>query len=165
MSAPMEASNEIIVRHARYADLDPVGDFFLGLSHASRFLRFLSGTQYLSPDQKRNLVTISPRQMVLLALAGRRVIGHIMAVFQDERTVDVALVVAEDHQRRGVGTWMIYELADTLSACGVTEVCAHVLAQNHVVMNWVQQLLTNIRYERSRESVTVYGTFHPSMPE
>ena len=163
MSVRSEAHHEIVVRQARHPDLDAVGDFFLGLSHRSRYHRFLSGIRYLSPEQKRHLVTVSARQVVLLALDGPTVVGHIMAVFEDDVTVDVGLVVADAYQRRGVGTRMVDELVTTLAASGVRDACLHVQAQNHVVMVWAQRLLTNLRFERSRESLTVRGRFLPRL--
>jgi acetyltransferase len=163
MSAPVEVHQEIVVRHARHRDLAPVGEFFLGLSLESRYHRFLSGIQYLSPEQKRNLVTISARQVVLLALDGDTVVGHILGIFEDERTVGVAVVVADGYRRRGIGRRLVYELADTLTASGMTDVCVHVQAQNSVVMGWLRRLLTNLHVERSRDTLAVSGSFRPRL--
>jgi ribosomal protein S18 acetylase RimI-like enzyme len=161
MSAPLGIQQGIVVRHARHQDLVPVGEMFLGLSPESRYHRFLSGIRYLSLEQKRNLVTISARQVVLLALDGGTVVGHILARFEDERTVGIALAVADRYKRRGIGKRLVHELAETLAASGVTEVCVHVQAQNEVVMDWLRRLLTDLHVERSRDTLTVSGSFQP----
>ncbi len=157
MSVPTETRNEILVRQARCQDLVPVGTFFLGLSPDSRYHRFLSGIQYVSPEQLHNLVTNSARQMVFLALAGETVVGHIMAVFDDEHTVNVGLVVADAYHRQGVGRRLVHELADTLAAAGVAEVCADVHMHNSVVTGWVRRLVIDLRTERSRDTLTMCG--------
>jgi GNAT superfamily N-acetyltransferase len=88
-----------------------------------------------------------------------------MAVSEDDGAVDVAVVVADAYHGLGVGRRMVHEPAERLTASGVTEICAHVQVHNSVVTNWMRRSLTDLRTERSRDTLAVRGGFLPlSLP-
>jgi ribosomal protein S18 acetylase RimI-like enzyme len=157
--AESEVKTEIVVRQARYRDGESVGRFLVGLSAASRYQRFLSGgISYVSPALIRDMVTVTPSQLVLLALDRDNVVGHVMAVCAGEHTVDVGIVVAEAYQYRGIGRRLVHDLAGTMAAFGFTEVRCDVLSENYFVLDWLRRSLSDIRFERSGETMTVHGS-------
>ena len=159
MVAESDVTTEIVVRQARYRDDASVGRFLVGMSPANRYQRFLSsGISYVSPALIRDMVTVTPGQLALLALDGDTVVGHVMAVRAGEHTVDVGIVVAEAYQCRGIGRRLVHELADTIAAFGVTEVRCDVLSENYFVLDWLRRSLSDIRFERSGETTTVHGS-------
>ncbi|GAA3098159.1 hypothetical protein GCM10010464_72100 [Pseudonocardia yunnanensis] len=159
MIADSEVETEIVVRKARDRDGESVGRFLVGLSSANRYQRFLSsGISYVSPALIREMVTVTPSQLALLALDGDTVVGHVMAVRSGERAVDLGIVVAEAYQHRGIGRRLVRELADTIAAFGVTEVRCDVLSENYFVLGWLRRSLSDIRCERSGETTTVHGS-------
>jgi ribosomal protein S18 acetylase RimI-like enzyme len=158
---------EIVVRRARYRDGESVGKFLVGLSAASRYQRFFSGgISYVSPALIRDMATVTPSRLVLLALDGNTVVGHLMAVFAGDNTVDLGIVVAEAYQYQGIGGRLVRELADTIAAFDVAEVRCDVLSENYFVLGWLRRLLSDIRFERSGETMTVHGslTAHATSP-
>ena len=159
MVADSEVKTGIVVRQARYEDGESVGKFLLGLSPASRYQRFMSsGISYVSPALIRDMVTVTPCRLALLALDGDTVVGHVMAAFAGEHTVDVGIAVAEAYQCRGIGRRLVHELADAVGAFGVTAVRCDVLSENYVVLGWLRRSLSEVRVERSGETTTVHGS-------
>ena len=147
----------IVVRQARDQDVEPVGRFVVGLSPASRHQRFFNGLPYVSPALIRRMVATAPGGIVLLALDGDTVVGHVMAVRVDEHTVEAGIVVADAYQRRGIGDRLSHELAGVLAGWGVTRLRCDVLSQNHFVLDWLRRLLLDVRFERDGETTTVHG--------
>lgn len=161
MADAFETKTQIVVRQSRDQDLAPVGRFLGGLSQVSRLQRFFSSLPRMSPALIRSMVTITPGRLVLLALDGDTVVGHVIAGCVGEHTVEVAIVVADAYQCRGIGSRLLHELTGMLAGLGVTKLRCDVLSQNHVVLGWLRRLLVDIRYERDRETVTVYGSLTP----
>jgi ribosomal protein S18 acetylase RimI-like enzyme len=150
---------EIVVRPARSRDGESVGRFLVGLSAASRYQRFFSGgISYVSAALIRDMVTVTPSRLVLLALDGDTVVGHLIAVRAGANAVDVGIVVAEAYQYRGIGRRLVNELADTIAAFGFIEVRCDVLSENYFVLGWLRRLLSDIRFERSGETMTAHGS-------
>jgi L-amino acid N-acyltransferase YncA len=162
MTTESGGTARIEVRGAHHGDGEAVARFMDGLSVASRYQRFFTGNRSMSPAQLRRMVAVSPREFVLLALAGDAVVGHLMAVRTGEATVEVAIIVAEAYRQRGIGNRLVHELAGTLPVIGVTEVSCDVLSENRLVLNWLRRLLRDFRLARSGETVTVYGSLATS---
>lgn len=161
MDTKSEIGTQVVVRQARYRDGESVGGFLAGLSPISRYRRFFSGFTQAGPSLLRSLVTITPRQLVLLALDGDVVVGHVMAVCVGEHTVDVGIVVAEAYQHRGIGDRLLRELTDTLAGFGVTDLHCDVLSENYLVLNWLHRLLPDAHFERTGPTMTVHGSLVP----
>ncbi|WUD77463.1 GNAT family N-acetyltransferase [Streptomyces sp. NBC_00510] len=161
MAAESEHMDRISVRQARHQDGESVGAFLAGLSVDSHHRRFFSPIRHVSPALVRKLVTVTPRQFVLLALDGDAVVGHVMAARTGERTVDVGIVVAEAYRYRGIGRRLVRELGSTLEALDCTQVCCDVLGENRFVLEWLRRLMPDLRLERSGATVTVRGSLTP----
>ena len=144
-------------------DGEPVGRFLIGLSLTSRYHRFFSGIRYVSPALLEFMTTVAPGQVVLLALDGDTVVGHLMATDAGGDAVDIGIVVAEDYQYRGIGRRLLRELTTTLAAGGSTRVRCDVLGANYFVLDWLRRRLPDIRFVRHGETITVHGTL--AVPE
>lgn len=157
MAGESELGARIVVRQARHRDSEAVGTFLLALSADSRYERFFSAVR-VGPDLVGDLLTAPSSHLVLLACDGEKVVGHVMAVRTAEHTVDVGLVVAEAYQCRGIGSRLLHELTRTLVALGYTELRCDVLSRNRRVLEWLSRLLPDIRFERSGDTLSVYGS-------
>jgi ribosomal protein S18 acetylase RimI-like enzyme len=157
-SAEPAIGPRIVVRQARCQDGASVGRFLVGLPLISRYQRFFSGIRWVSPELARELSTSTPNRLILLALDGSTVVGHIMAVCADESAVDIGIVVAEAYQYRGIGRRLVYELAAALGAGGrLTQVRCDVLSENHFVLEWLRRLIPDLRLDPDGETITVSG--------
>jgi GNAT superfamily N-acetyltransferase len=147
----------IVVRQAHDEDTESVGRFLVGLSRGSRQQRFFNSLRYVSPELIRSLVATTSSQLVLLALHGNTVVGHVMAGCVAEHTAEVGIVVADAYQHQGVGHRLLNELTDTLAGVGVTKLRCDVLSENDFVLDWLRRSLTDIRFERDGPTMTVHG--------
>ncbi|MEV7044542.1 GNAT family N-acetyltransferase [Amycolatopsis sp. NPDC051061] len=132
-----------------------MGSFLTGLSLTSRYHRFFSGIRQITPGM---VEAMTSAQLVLLALDGETVVGHVMAVLADDRAADIGVVVAEAYRRRGVGRRLVSDLSTALTAPGPARVRCDVLRDNKLVLDWLGRLLADGRFECDGETVTVHGT-------
>jgi acetyl coenzyme A synthetase (ADP forming)-like protein len=113
------------------ADAASVVTFFTGLSAESRALRFHAGrrvdealvTPFLSPDW-------TDRGALLGSLDGEVVALADYERLDDSRSAEVAFVVADEQQRRGIGTRLLEQLAVRAREAGIEEFVAEVMAGN-----------------------------------
>ena len=117
------------------ADTDALVSFFQGLSVRSRFLRFhglaATGRQmvamFVDPDwaEKGSLAGClgegDAERIVALGSYAR---------LRDPKTAEAAFVVADDFQRRGIGTRLLEQLAEAAAEHGIESFVAEVLPEN-----------------------------------
>lgn len=122
------------------ADAEALVDFFTGLSDKSRYFRFHGTTEprlelvepFLEPDwvEKGALVGTleSEDGETIVALAD-------YARLRDPASAEAAFAVAEAHQRRGVGTRLLEQLAERAAGAGIERFVAEVLPENKAMLN------------------------------
>ena len=127
---------EVVVRPMALADAGMVQSFVSGLSATSRYYRFLAPVQELSPRMIDLLTrTDPPRLVALVAIAqadGRQsiVAETRYALNDDGAGADIAIVVADAWQRRGIGTATLAMLERMAMAAGVVRLMGESLATN-----------------------------------
>jgi GNAT superfamily N-acetyltransferase len=116
------------------------------LSPASLYTRFLTGTPTL-PRQYLRYVAIAPRTRwdAVVALAGDRVAGWAeFARLEDAGCeAELAVVVVDAWQRRGLGTALVRRLAERSREAGVTRLHAEVLAGNLASKRLIRSLFSD----------------------
>jgi acetate---CoA ligase (ADP-forming) len=116
-------------------DLDAVVAFFEGLSERSRYLRFHGAVRpeprivepFLGPDwaERGSLIGVLDDRVIALASYTR---------LRDLAAAEVAFVVADDLQGKGVGTRLLEQLAAQAGARGIEEFVAEVLPGNRAML-------------------------------
>ena len=124
-----------VIRPMEPWDRATVRDGFGALSPASLRLRFFSPVPRLTAGLVADLTTVEPaRRVVLLALDPRtgHLAGEARAIrSRDDPTVaDLAVTVADDLQRRGLGTALVRSVRRAARAQGVERLAGHVLVDN-----------------------------------
>ena len=118
------------------ADADALLAFFEGLSERSLYQRF-HGIRKVDPQLAEPL--LDPDWVETGALAGwlgDRVVGVANYVrLRDPGSAEVAFVVADEEQGRGIGTRLLEQLADRAAGTGVTRFVAEVLAENRAMLS------------------------------
>jgi len=121
-------------------DVDAIVAFFAGLSTRSRFLRFhglaAAGERFartlVEPDweEKGSLVGVlgEPDEERVVALAN-------YVRLRDPHTAEAAFAVADDYQRRGIGTRLLEQLAERASRHGIRSFVAEVLPENSAMLH------------------------------
>jgi GNAT superfamily N-acetyltransferase len=132
----------ITIRPASSQDRESLAAFLIGLSAETAYLRFLTG-QGGAPSSRllAGLLPAEPRGGALLAQAGDDLVGHGLWVATGEPgEVEIALVVADAHQRRGIGTALARALGVEVAARGFERVQTLTLAGNRAVPRMVARL-------------------------
>ncbi|HXF45493.1 MAG TPA: GNAT family N-acetyltransferase [Burkholderiaceae bacterium] len=133
----------VLVRPILASDGPAVQAFFRGLSAHTRYLRFFMTLPELTPALLAHIVAVDyRRRMTFAAFAraddGRRLIGVAQYVAADEsprERAEVALVLDDRWQGRGLGRLLLLLLADAASDAGVVEFGADVLAENRAMLS------------------------------
>lgn len=135
---------EIIFRGAGEADLSQVLDLHAHCSPESLRRRYTSGAGAPSPARIARMLAPEAGHTLLAAVAGGADDGRAVAMGQLFRTPDgcaeIAFLVADDWQRRGLGTELARRLTALAPAIGHQRVVAHVLSANQPALRLLRRL-------------------------
>ena len=123
----------VTVRAIRPSDVGPLRSAFEQLSPESRYLRFHAYLQQLPSEQWEYLTRVDGRDHVaLIARDGPRIVGVARFVRSEDRAqcAEVAFVVADDYQRRGLGRVLRDALLREAGERGIHTFRAYVLPAN-----------------------------------
>lgn len=127
------------IRPARADDEERVRRFLTGLSPRTQTLRFFTGVNRPSASLVRALLVMDERRDVLLAVRGEVVVGHAMSFKGEQTDIEIALVVADEWQGRGVGSRLARRLLHRASAAGARTLGMDVLGDNRKVLSMVRR--------------------------
>jgi acetyltransferase len=126
----------VTARPIRPEDAVMEASFVRHLSDAARYFRFMVGLQELPRELLIRFTQIDyDRELALVALVARGAeqlqVGVARYVMTDPSTANVAIVVADEWQRKGIGKRLFEMLIDAARARGITRLEGEVLAENH----------------------------------
>lgn len=123
------------IRPIRPADADALRAFHARLSPETTRRRFLVFHPDLSEAEVAWFTTVDHvRREALVAVAGAEIVGVARYDRLGPRDAEVAIVVADDWQRRGIGTRLLAALCDRAAAAGVAELVADTLPENVAIV-------------------------------
>lgn len=116
-------------------DSDRIVDFHSRLSERTRYLRYFGPTPTLAPREIARMTTVDHHQRVALVaeLGGEIIAVGIYEGLADAgkpESAEVAFVVADEHQGRGLGPILLEHLAGAAAENGITRFEAEVLSEN-----------------------------------
>jgi acetyltransferase len=138
LPSPSPEIEGVTLRPARAADAPAIQALVRSLLPRTRYLRFFSGVQELSPAWLERFTRADPKgDFSLVAVA--RDSGAVVAMAQYAvdsfpRSADVAVVVADAWQGAGLGTRLIRRLISIASSAGIERFEAEVLAENRTML-------------------------------
>ena len=146
------------VRPARPSDAAGVEALCRGLSRRSMTLRFLGA---VSPDTAvaevcREIRGDGGDESFVAVLPGGEVVGEAYAARTAPDAAEVAFVVADRWQHRGVGTALFAAVLERLRAAGVHSVCAETLVENVGMRRLLRDTGLPLREEGSMGELTVH---------
>lgn len=129
------------VRAVRGDDVPDLNAFFAALSTKSVALRFFTAGVSDSCAARRAADVDFATSYALVALSGRpaRIVGHAMYAACDAGTVEVAFVLADEMQGRGLGTVLLAHIAEAAAAAGFETMRAEVLPENRRMLEVLRE--------------------------
>jgi len=127
------------LRPVRPSDAPLVQQFVRELSPASRRRRFFSAVTELSPAQLDRMTRLEPPEgLALLATCPGavppRVVGIAQYALSGPGCAEMAIAVADDWQRRGLGEQLLVALLDHAARSGIATAHGLVLAENEPML-------------------------------
>ena len=125
-------TREVSIRPAAGTDADGLRRFLTGLSARTAYSRFFTGLGPVPDRLLRWLLRNDPGQEVLLAVHGGEIVGHGMYTVAPGRTglAELAVVVTDAWQRRGLGPRLVEALLAAARTHGIRQIGFTVLADN-----------------------------------
>jgi GNAT superfamily N-acetyltransferase len=144
------------IRPAQPTDLAALGEFFAGLSRRTRYLRFFAEVTPTGSMLRR--LAGAAGADALVATDGGVIIGHAMAVDRAGpgrgSTADVAVVVADAWQGRGIGSALLRALIGRAQARGVAWLTMDVQHGNTLVRGVIVRRWATARPEYSSDCLS-----------
>jgi acyl-CoA hydrolase/GNAT superfamily N-acetyltransferase len=147
---------EILLRPVRISDEHLLKDFFYSLSDTSLYKRFISMRKEMPHERLQEFVVIDyTREMVILAtLQKAEGVEEVVGIGQysiDERTntAEVAFVVRDDYQGKGIGTELLAYLTYLAKRQGLHGFTAEVLEENRPMLHLFEKMGFDIEKRRA----------------
>jgi protein-S-isoprenylcysteine O-methyltransferase Ste14/GNAT superfamily N-acetyltransferase len=156
---------EPCIRTGDVADHALLAEFLTGLSPASWYSRFLAGRPgALSSKVLTALLPERPRGGALLGFLDGELVGHGLWVrLADPSAAEIAIVVSDRHQRRGIGTALARAVVADLVAHGIADIEVFSASTNRAVARMVARMAPDARRELDGPAMT-YGFPAPGRP-
>ncbi|WP_410869654.1 GNAT family N-acetyltransferase [Nocardia sp. A7] len=143
------------------ADADALAAFHTGLSDRTRYLRYFGPYPQISPKDMYRTTHVDYRDRVgLVAVLGTAVIGvarYELLARPGPRAAEVAFVIADEHQGRGLGSVLLEHLAGAAAENEVVAFVAEVLAENEAMITVFRE--AGYQLQRSRDGSEVHLEF------
>jgi len=157
----------ILLRTAQPGDVDRVEAFIGKLSRESLAMRFMGGVSYVPRKFMEDLCTGDPRERAcLLAIVGEgpeeEVVGLGNYVGQGGPTAEVAFMVADAYQGRGISTLILEKIAGIAAGYGLVGFEADVLYENDKMISVFKD--SGFEASQAIEGGVIHGTFPVSAP-
>ena len=145
----------VTIRPIRPEDEGLEQDFVRSLSDESRYFRFSETVRELSPRMLSHFTRVDyDRHMALIAVSERD--GHEIQIGVaryvaggDRRRCEFAIVIADDWQRKGLGTRLMQALMAAARGAGIRQMYGEVLASNRKMLQLTAKLGFSARFNGS----------------
>jgi GNAT superfamily N-acetyltransferase len=138
-------AGELVIRPISPEDGAALAEGFERLSEKSRYRRFLSPHDHLSPAEVRYFTQVDHHDHEALVAVDPRTgagvgVARYIRSTEDPRCAEIAVAVVDDWQRRGVGTRLASALADRAREEGIEVFTGLILADNELMLNLAAEL-------------------------
>jgi acyl-CoA hydrolase/RimJ/RimL family protein N-acetyltransferase len=136
----------VLLRPVKISDEPLLKDFFYSLSDQSLFRRFISVRKDMPHERLQEFVIIDhTKEMVILATVRDEEAEKAVAVGQygingESHSAEVALVVRDDYQNKGIGTEVLSYLTYLAKRAGLLGFTAEVLVENKPMQHLFEKM-------------------------
>jgi ribosomal protein S18 acetylase RimI-like enzyme len=147
----------ILVRPLRNGDVDTVVAVFRRLGDESRRRRFNAAKPCLSDAELEQLARVDASHHALVAwVVGDPAPAGLAQLARTSRdSAEIAFVVADEHQHRGIGSALTRMLLDDARAAGITEITAQASGENRAALALIRRSarVLDIRLEGPEQTI------------
>ena len=157
-----------MIRGVRSDDASMLQAFVRRLSARSRRFRFFVALAELSAAQLERFVNVDRgRGMALVALNerpdGTEIIAEARCVLDEQSLgAEFAIAVADEFQRRGLGTRLVKNLLAYASCRGVRRLFGEIMADNHGMLAFVSRLGFQVRANLEDRTTMIASVLPPA---
>lgn len=167
VTAPMQEEADVVLLDGRPVHLRPIvpsdaealDAFHHGLSDRTIYFRYFAPKPQLSADDLRHLTTVDyDERFAFVALVRDRIVGvgrYDRIPGSDPPRAEVAFVVADEMQGRGLGSVLLEHLAAVAHVRGIQRFEAEVLRANHAMIATFQAAGYSVTTTSEQDSVIV----------
>ncbi len=133
---------EVLYRPIRPDDDDKILEFYYSLSRETIYFRFFSGRKNVPKSRVRDYTHIDYQKNFAMVVEYQKKIigvGHYI-ITEDAETAEMAVVMHDDWQRRGIGTHFLHYLIEIAKERGIKHITATVLLENYKIMKTIEKL-------------------------
>ncbi len=158
-----------VVRPARLSDEEPLKDLFYRLSDESTYQRFLGFKRYHPHDEMQKLVDLDYEANMALVVETQGPEPQIAAMARydvdpKDNLADIAFVVRDEHQGKGLGTLLMRRMTEIAKERGLAGFSADVLTTNAGMLGVFHKSGLHVRAERDGNVYHVTATFDADDP-
>jgi|GEM_PF-284209 len=132
----LDDGGEVTVRDLRPGDADALVRLHGRCSETTRYRRYFTAKPRLGPSVLDRLVDVDGRdRLALVAATGTELVGvaHLHRARDEPRSGELAVLVEDGHQRRGIGTALVQALVERAAAAGFDRLAAVALPDNDAI--------------------------------
>jgi len=159
--------SKVMIRAIRGEDAPMLQAFVRRLSARSRYFRFFVALAELSAAELKRLVNVDRRRgIAVVALSerseGSTIIAEARCVLDDDpSSAEFAIAVADEFQRRGLGTQLVKKLLAYASGKGVRRLFGLIKADNQAMLALARRLGFQIGVNVSDGSTVIASILPP----
>ncbi len=148
---------KVFLRPVKISDEQLLKEFFYSLSSDFMYRRFMSARADMHHERLQRFVVIDyTREMAILAVImedDKEIIVGMGQYFIDEtsHTAEMAFVVRDDYQNRGIGTELVSYLTYIARKKGLLGFTAEVLSDNDPMLHLFEAMFPHIQRKRKEE--------------
>ena len=137
---------EIFLRPVKISDEPLLKELFYSLSDKSLYHRFISRRKDIPHERLQEFAVIDyTKEMVILAMGKKDKKEEILGlgqyiVYEDKHTAEVAMVIRDNYQNRGIGKELLSYLAYLAKKQGLLSFTAEVLRENTAMLHLLESM-------------------------
>jgi acyl-CoA hydrolase/GNAT superfamily N-acetyltransferase len=165
----LRTGEKVLVRPARATDEEPLKDMFYRLSDESTYQRFLGFKRHHPHDEMQKLVDLDDHANMAFVAETLDAAPRILALCRHDvdpatNLADIAFVVVDDWQGKGLGTVLMRRMTDVARERGLAGFSADVLTTNHGMLGIFHKSGLFVHAEREGSAYHLTATFDADDP-
>ena len=149
----LDDDTPILIRPLRPEDKDSILEGFERISPHSRYLRYSSASTKLTPSDLEALTCTSKTTCLSIGACDLNFsenygigVARYMLCEDEPDTAEIAMVVVDEYQGRGLGSLFLDLLITIARKNGIHKLCVYVLSENRSMIRMLRRVNATIRH-------------------